>query len=437
MSSDEYSESEHKGGNRFLNLMDDDVGSCDDNERDKLNEKNEPENVKKDVVPTGDRIKTVPSIPVNKPNKKNKNKSTKDEEDAEFNELMNEVESNKRIKREKILKKHEPYLSLNVAAELNDKYSEDSFCDAANIGRYPQQNKFISKRISWPQLHVPIFRVQSKKPLHYTISLTNYGEACAKVLDQEPHNFFEILHSEPFNFGALILATRFAFYKREFSDATDYVLRLTFIIQQVLLNTYSDTAQFTDNCFDSSGNPRQYFLEILNLIAVFSFRRGCYKTSITAWKMIIESFDSFNGKYAFGAAVPALFAGDADFLKRCLEKEKLFDGITLRYIPDYEVCYSILNESKDKNELYKTIRRYLYVFGFAEMDENAPGILQLLLGALKKRIEPYIKDKVFTPSNQTPLMDDKSSKVYSFWATYKKEIQPFDIVEELFLPTDS
>ena len=282
MDDDDYSDGDYDGdapspGSKFAGLMSDSDDGVE-----------EPVQVQPTVA-----APPPPPPPSTKKTAKKKEQSKDDDDELAFFQKL--AEQNK--------KNPEPVMSapkkleLNIAKELNERFFDTSFDDSFKLPKNSSNNKFITKRKNWPNLIPPSFTIKeltsdnSKKGKkqkknkednsnstshqRYLVSLSDYGQTCKKNFAILQRNLdigimLYKLRSDPFDFELLMGIARYHFFRKEFQEATDLILRLTFIVQQTLPNKFI----YNSTKFQSNVD----FYNVIEFIARFAFRRGCNYT---------------------------------------------------------------------------------------------------------------------------------------------------------------
>jgi hypothetical protein len=390
-----------------------------------------------DSIPPPPPVSIVPAPPPSAPPRATKRPRKPEEDDeAEYLELMKQSHPTKPDVKVSPQRK----LQFNFAKELIDRFSDNSFLDCTILPRTAPTSKFIVRRKSWP-INVQLsFRSVESGNNSFAIELTEYGQQSKAQFDrlQETRNIdamVRMLMREPFNVWLLMGIGRLKLFLKEFTDATDYALKLTFLLQQTI------PGAFVFGSWKFSA-PKEFF-EMVGFIARFAFRRGCFTTSNELWKFAaLNSDDADPAGVLLAAAVPAFYAEDLDFLVGMLHSPVTFREIPLNSIPDWTVCEALLAEDPEKVAI--EIAKWPYVFGLGEPGDECPMALQSLQIALRRRILPILeKDKakkVIRPAQEK--LDALNSEelrrnVYEKWEFFPPEESLFAmLVEEDALPVN-
>lgn len=426
-----------------------------------------------------------PPPPSTKKNTKKKEQS-KDDDDDEFAFLQKLAEQNKKNPESAPSVSVSKKLELNIAKELNERFFETSFDDSLKLPKNSSNNKFITKRKNWPNLIPPSFTVKeassdngkkgkkrnknksenSNSQQIYSISLSDYGQSCKKNFAILQRNLdigimLYKLRSDPFDFELLMGIARYHLFRKEFQEATDLVLRLTFIVQQTIPNKFiSGITKFQSNTD---------FYDVLEFIARFAFRRGCNYTSTEIWKFAVSVVENDDPNcFYLCAAVPALFSSDLEFIENVLSKATIksqsnendgddyaisFRGIPINYIPDWSVCQALLylTEKNDDSKMSKVCALWPDIFTEMKeddtveitIDKEMPLQLQRLCIALKRRLKPIVmkdevQDKVLQLSEKIKSEDvkDEKERIFKKWEAFNDDIDVSMIVEEDALPVN-
>lgn len=383
-------------------------------------------------------------------------------------------------------------LELNIAKELNERFFDTTFDDSIKLPKNSSINKFITKRKNWPNLIPSSFNVteassnngkngkkrnknknkaetnDTNSQHRYSITLSDYGQSCKKnfAILQKNLNIDIMLYklrSDPFDFELLMGIARYHLFRKEFQEATELVLRLTFIVQQTIPSKFIyNTTKFQSNTD---------FYNVIEFIARFAFRRGCNYTSTELWKFAVSIVENDDPNcFYLCAAVPALFSSDLEFIENILSKSTLrnqssesetdnndylisFRGIPISFIPDWTVCQALLylTEKNDNSKMAKVCALWPDIFTEMKeddtveitIDKNMPQQLQRLCIALKRRLKPIVmKDEVQAAVRQleekikSEDVKDEKEKIFKKWSDFKDDIDVTMIVEEDALPVN-
>ena len=211
-------------------------------------------------------------------NSKKKNTKEEDDEEMAYLELMNEQKNKTKANQSKqiIPKNTRPY--FNVAKELIDKYNDVTFEDCTKLPKNANNTKFMTRRKDWPVSILSSFKYRELVGDNFELSLTEYGSETKRKfgpIKTDPEQvpmLYQMLKYERFSIQLLEIGLQIAMYSREFADATEYALRLSWIVQQSIPNNFI----FGKSIFVGDVADLQH---ICALVATFSFRRGCYITS--------------------------------------------------------------------------------------------------------------------------------------------------------------
>lgn len=423
--------------------------------------------------------------------KKNLKKNSKNKGDTEEDELafLEQLAAQKQKSKELISPSAPKKLELNIAKELNERFYETSFDDSFKLPKNSSNIKFITKRKNWPNLIPLSFTFKeintSKKNKNknknlgnaglnsnpsshqlYTISLSDYGKTCKQnfAILQRNLNIDIMLYklqSDPFDFMLLMGIARYHLFRKEFQEATDLVLRLTFIVQQTIPNKFI----FNSTKFQSNTD----FYDVVAFIARFAFRRGCNYTSTEIWKFAISVVEKDDPNcFYLCAAVPALFSSDLEFIESVLSKSTIqtessesgkedyiisFRGIPISFIPDWTVCQALLylTEKNDNSKMARVCAIWPDIFTEMKEDETVeitidnemPPQLQRVCIALKRRLKPIImkdnvQDTIHQLEDQIKAEDVKAEKerIFEKWSNLEGDIDVSMIVEEDALPVN-
>lgn len=332
-------------------------------------------------------VTSAPPPPPPKPAKSNAKAKKEEDDEYEFLELM-------RKQQEKTKQEGQPRVSVkklqfNIAKELADKYGELSFDDSTHIPRNANHSKFIVRRRKWPTVTPLPFKLTETAEGVFNVTLTDYGSESKQLFDDLQANMqmgemMYVIKRDAFNIWLCMGVGRLAMFRKEFNDATDLDLKLTYVLQQCLPNTVSHGAKF-------EGPGAVDFFKLLSFIARFAFRRGCFQTSNDIWKFAALGCSSEDPLgVLICAAIPALYAEDKEFVKTMIESEITFRGIPLKHIPDWSVVDALLSVSEAPEKLDVEVAKWPMVF-FYEKDEESPVALQMVQVALHRRIRPYLE----------------------------------------------
>jgi len=376
--------------------------------------------------------------PPKRNSKKDKKKKNEIDEDEEFLALMKEQPQKNGSKAKTVIIRNEKP-KLNIAQELMDKYCEMAFEDSTQMGKNPSPNKFIAKRKNWPNTVPASFKVTEENSEHFNIKLTEYAVSMMKLMEQleESKNIpmmLTVIHQEPFAFPIVTAVARVSLYQREFSEATDFALRLTYLIQQSLPAKFV----FGKSKFVHSEGSKA-MQSIISFLATFAFRRGCYETSTSLWKFGIESFDEDPLEMTFCAAIPALYSGDSRFIARMLESDRKVNGIPIRMIPDYSICDALF-DIQNEDKLSRIISLWPIAFGNDEND--VPVQLATLQAIFKKRATPFLEKEPYASAIRKAKLNhmnvtEEYDPIYNEWSSYTRDINVCMVYEEASLPVGS
>ena len=316
-----------------------------------------------------------------------KDKKMNEDEEYEFLELMRQQEAKE--KPEGHARVEVKKLQFNVAKELAEKYGETSFDDCTHLPRNAHASKFIARRRKWPAVTPLPFKLTETSEGVFNVALTDYGSEALNMAEellanQEVEEMARLLSRDQYNIWLGMAIGRMMMFGKGFGEATDTDLKLTYVLQQCLPNTVTMGAVF-------GGPGAKEFFRLLAFIARFAFRRGCFQTSNEIWKFAaLGSSDEDPVGVLICSAIPALYAGDRDFVKQMLESGKTFRGIPLKDVPDWPVCDALLCAEEDPEKLDKEVAKWPMVFA-SGIDMDVPPQLGLLLTSLKRRLEPYLE----------------------------------------------
>lgn len=150
-------------------------------------------------------------------------------------------------------------LQFNFAKELIDRFGDNAFLDCTILPRNAPTSKFIVRRKAWPIATQLSFRAVESRSNSFAVELTEYGQQSKVLFDrlQEARNIeamVRILKQEPFNVWLLMGIGRLKLFQKEFTDATDYALKLTFLLQQTI------PGAFISGIWKFSA-PKEFFLK--------------------------------------------------------------------------------------------------------------------------------------------------------------------------------
>lgn len=423
---EKMSEEESENGGNEIRVTNNFAALCDD-----YSEEEEEAFIPPPVV--------IPKVAPPPPKKQQKKKEEINEED-EFLALMEEQKKKANTKVDRTNKiTHSQKLLINMARELNEKYSETAFDDANKIPKNSPQNKFISKRRNWPNTIPVTFRSVEISPNIFRIELADYGKEQQEKFEKAqvvPDALEHMVRANPFCIPILTgIATLGMFYQK-FSEATDYVLRLTWIIQQAIPQKF----QYGITKFDDSGDI-EYYLNVVAFVARFSYRRGCYDTSNALWKFGLDSCVGDPGKFLFFSAFPAFQAEDKEFPRIILESDRKHGNLPAHAIPDWQIVVAI-QSLPDTKPLEKACQIWSFIFGDEEMEEEIPDQLQSISLVLKRKLQPIIEAD---PALQTAIhqgllvqptieIEEEKQAIFDLWNDFKEQLDFQVFVEEDVLP---
>jgi hypothetical protein len=359
------------------------------------------------------------------------------DEEAEYLELMKASHSAK--PEPKIAPQRK--LQFNFGKELMERYGDNSCLDCTVLPRNAAPSKFIVRRKGWPVIAQFSFKTIEVGGDSFRVELTEYGQQSAAQFQrlQEARDataMWDVLMREPFNVMLLMAIGRLKLFTKEFIEATDFALRLTFLLQQAIPGNFvAGLSRFSA--------PKEFF-EMIAFIARFAFRRGCFVTSNELWKFAALNCGAADpAGVLLSAAVPALFAEDLEFISAMIASEATFRGIPLRCIPDWTVCEALL--SGDAEKLAAELTKWPYVFGLGpEPGEECPPALLSVQLALRRRILPILdkdhaKKLVRVAQPKIEEMDELelTRDPYDAWVRFPPEDSLFGmLVEEDALPVN-
>jgi hypothetical protein len=332
-------------------------------------------------------------------------------------------------------------LQFNFAKELIDRYGDNSWLDCTVLPRNAAASKFIVRRKGWPVIAQPSFKTIEAGNGSFRIELTEYGQQSLAQFERlqearDIRTMVAILMREPFNVWLLMAIARLKLFTKEFTEGTDFALRLTFLLQQAIPGGFvAGISKFSA--------PKEFF-EMIAFIARFAFRRGCFVTSNELWKFAaLNCGDADSAGILLSAAVPALFAEDLEFISGMIGTGATFRGISLRYIPDWTVCEAFLSE--DPQKLAAELTKWSFVFsgGDPPGEECPPALLSVQM-ALRRRILPFLdtdraKRLLRTAQAKGEEMDEfeLTRDPYDAWVRFSPEESLFAmLVEEDALPVN-
>jgi hypothetical protein len=130
-------------------------------------------------------------------------------------------------------------------------------------------------------------------------------------------------------------------------------------------------------------------MAMVAFIARFAFRRGCLDTALELWKFAAHSCeDDDSVGILLCAAVPALFAGNGEFIRAMLQTDRSFRGVPVKDIPDWGIALGLLEGGEG---LKLEAAKWGCVFGGSDPPDDCPAPLQTALVCLKRRIQPFIE----------------------------------------------
>ncbi|OHT08374.1 hypothetical protein TRFO_23218 [Tritrichomonas foetus] len=379
---------------------------------------------------------TVAAPPPPPPKKQKKQKSEDEDEDAFFSALA--AKQSQQPKRQPQIQAAHKKLQLNIARELIDRYYETSFDDATKLPKNASNIKFISKRKNWPGFSPPTFSMKETQKQKFSLALSDYGQRSKAEFSllQKQMNIDAMvyqLHSNPYNYSLLMGLARYHLFKNEFNEATDFVLRLTLILQQTLPNKFVYGVTKLIDSID--------FYDIVAFIARFAFRRGCNDTSTELWKFAISVCEDNDPNCFFlCAAVPALFSNDLEFIQSVIKSERTFRGIPISFIPDWQICEALLLLDENLN---KVVNLWPDVFSEDEIsDDKMPSQLQRIVIALRRRIKPFLDKEevqfaIDEAKNKKVDVEAEKKQIYDKWSKFTDDIDVSLIVEEDALPVNA
>lgn len=328
-------------------------------------------------------------------------------------------------------------MNLNIARELSESYGEHSFDDSLRLPKNSAPWKFIARRRDWPNVTTAAFKTQkvSKDLYIVTKSESHAAEtrAVAAVLEtQDPQLIARIIRDRPFNPKILMFMTRSALYNREFSEATEYILKLTWILQQTMPADYNPNTRFKNE-----GDIKD-LLEIVAIIAQFCFRRTCYETSFALWRFALEIVPEDPLGFGFCAAIPALMHGEADYIRAMLHSDRTVGGIPYTEIPDWGITDALIHH--DEQALDLQCARWPYILGNFDIPDGIPNKLGMIIQVCKHRLNPYIEANNLGPLiaasfERAAAIDAEAMKkeTIRIWSQSKVEVDVTFIFEEASL----
>ena len=429
------------------------------------------------------------SISLPAPKKQTKKGKTKKEiEEEEIAELMKLQKQNLNTCVNKKLKESLPSfpsLDFNMAIELQNRYGTSEFEDSTRIGKNPGPFRFISRRRNWPSSISPTYRLIpiNKSNTNFYIEFTQYGSHLQSMVDTCNQNddalsILSLSQKEPFCVPALLALSRYTLFQQQFSQATDLILRLTYIIQQTLspisssnINPYSfhfflnENSQQTNNSKSKKGksknsnnsnkskeiketNALASFGIVLSTIAKFASRRGCTETAASIWRFAFETSSQNDPScLIICSPIPQLFCDVHNWLQPTFSENlslKTFRGISLDDIPDWPICCALESVLIDNNLklLERELKRWPLVFGSDEIPEGIPEILVSICFICKRRLQNLIEgDKIGRAIREIRKKMNETkidmTKTYEAWKNVKGDIDISQMVEEDAFPVSS
>ena len=428
MSSEEYEESsdeEIRPVSKFAGLMDSDSNYSSEAE-------DEPE------------IPIVISAPPPPPPKKQQKKKVQVEDEDDLEEFLKQQIQNAPPPKPQVSAPHKAErLPFNLAQELKEKYSEVAFEDSNRISKGGSPLHFISRRTNWPNSTPLTYRITHVKNEEYSVEYTDYGAHQIKLMNgcetaEQLSVFLSRFHEFPFSVPLLQSLCRFRLFGQEFTVATDYCLRLTWILQQVLPPTFKPgQSRFINS------PATQTLLEMIAFIARFAYRRGCYETSAALWRFgVMSSPDEDPALFCLCAAVPQLFDEDQSFLSSYVRSDRTFRGISISAVPDWSICEAIA-QLPETQALDYEYARWPFILGQDEMPEELPEQLQRVCAQLKRRLAPVLERHEVSAAlrgakERSKTIDNKEALqfVIDAWSKFNDDLDVSMIVEEDVLPVN-
>lgn len=399
----------------------------------------ETQNINKEV----DKVKSIP-LPRNIQDKKNTKKTASNDE---FELLEKELQDKVSVNDTSDTKKEVFNMSdMNIGKELKEKLGINAFDDyilGSSNGK--KTWKFIQKKRSFPTPFPNFFKRIDQTANKFKIDYSDEGMQQNDMFSvfqalNEAQNIMDMSVSFPFCPLTIPIHCQSLFFEGKFDAATDAALKGLYVIQQTLPPYYVPLVTKID-----PSPAREEFLKLIAFLARFSFRRGCFTSSLALWKFGLSLTEDDPCNFILYMAVPALYKSDADLLKSILNSDREWRGIPIRYIPDWSICYKMLTYGEDVTELAVEFARWPFVFesdGLAH-EFDIPPVLDSVGKALRKRIDPFVKRSNFSETFETaiaiassmPPDPDEMSELVSLW--YSVDMEEIDIsqyVEEMYLP---
>ena len=389
-----------------------------------------------------------PMPPPPPPPKKNKGKKQKQTEEDEENDLQELILASKKVSEEKEKQKNTFSMQkLNLARELKETMKIAKFDDCLKLPKTSSQTRFMNRLKKWPKNIPHFFNIVPEKNGEdaFRVEYTEYGNeqssiyhALARINDAQ--GIMQLGQSTHFSPLVLPLLCQSLLFQREFESATEIALRGLYIIQVSLPTNY---LPLQSKLVPSPA--RKDFLDLIAFVARFAFRRACYETSLNLWKFGISLTVDDPSNFLLVSAVPALYASDSKWIEEMINSDLTWRGIPIRYLPDWTICYALLQPPDEIELLSKEIAKWPFYFEEFGMEVNIdiPPLLSSLATAFKRRTEKFMENsdissmvEVSVTSAQFLDMSDEQAIGLSYWLSVPSgEVEIADIVEEFAMPT--
>jgi hypothetical protein len=295
----------------------------------------------------------------------------------------------------------------------------------------------------WPKVITPYFEIVNVRGRRFVVRYTEFGsqqssiyQAMARLNDSNA--LLTLGLTSHFVPPMIQVACQSLLWNRQFDAATEVALRGFWVLQLSLPPGFVPL----QSKFDPSP-ARLDFLNLVAFLARFAFRRNCFQTSMALWQLGLAVTDDDPANFALLAAVPALYAGAADYVTEMIESEREWHGVPIRYIPDWPLVRALLNP-EDIEGLAREIARWPFVFEEYGIpcELQLPPVLGSLATVFRRRIAKYCEKREIAEAigNAAELAacldeDEEQATAMSFWfGVSDVEIEFGNMDEEAVMP---